>query len=63
MEDAALRACRTALDIQERMYRLQDEFQASSGVKPLLRIGIQTGPPCRKTAKARPCPIARSATR
>ncbi len=44
MEDAALRACRTALDIQERMYRLQDEFQASYGVKPLLRIGIHTGP-------------------
>ena len=44
MEDAALRACRTALDIQERMYRLQDEFQASFGVKPQLRIGIHTGP-------------------
>lgn len=44
MEDAALRACRTALDIQDRMYRLQDELQASYGVKPLLRIGIHTGP-------------------
>ena len=43
MEDAALRACRTAIDIQERMYRLQDEFQASYGVKPQLRIGIHTG--------------------
>lgn len=44
MEDAALRACRSALDIQDRMYRLQDELQASYGVKPLLRIGIHTGP-------------------
>ena len=44
MEDAALRACRTALDIQERMFGLQDEFQATYGVKPQLRIGIHTGP-------------------
>jgi class 3 adenylate cyclase len=44
MEDAALRACRTALDIQDRMQRLQDELDASYGVKPQLRIGIHTGP-------------------
>lgn len=44
MEDAALRACRTALDIQDRMRRLQDELHASYGVRPQLRIGIHTGP-------------------
>lgn len=44
MEDAALRACRTALDIQERMARLQGELESSYGVKPKLRIGIHTGP-------------------
>jgi class 3 adenylate cyclase/tetratricopeptide (TPR) repeat protein len=44
MEDAALRACRAALDIQKRMRRLQDELQASYGVRPQIRIGIHTGP-------------------
>ena len=44
MEDAALRACRTALDIQDRIARLQGELQDSYGVRPLLRIGIHTGP-------------------
>lgn len=44
MEDAALRACRTALDIQDRMARLQGEVQSNYGVSPKLRIGIHTGP-------------------
>jgi class 3 adenylate cyclase len=44
MEDAALRACRTALDIQDRMKRLAGELKASYGVAPQLRIGIHTGP-------------------
>ena len=44
MEDAALRACRTALDIQDRMRRLQSELQATYDVRPQLRIGIHTGP-------------------
>ena len=44
MEDAALRACRTALDIQERVGRLHGELEASYGVRPQLRIGIHTGP-------------------
>jgi class 3 adenylate cyclase/tetratricopeptide (TPR) repeat protein len=44
MEDAALRACRTALDIQDRVGRLQDELAASYGVRPQLRVGIHTGP-------------------
>ncbi len=44
MEDAALRACRTALDIQDRVSGLQGELEASYGVRPQLRIGIHTGP-------------------
>ena len=44
MEDAALRACRTAIDIQDRMNRLAGELKASYGVAPQLRIGIHTGP-------------------
>jgi class 3 adenylate cyclase len=44
MEDAALMACRTALDIQDRMRRLEGELEASFGIKPQLRIGIHTGP-------------------
>ena len=44
MEDAALRACRTALDIQDRIKGLQAELEASYGVRPMLRIGIHTGP-------------------
>jgi class 3 adenylate cyclase/tetratricopeptide (TPR) repeat protein len=44
MEDAALRACRTALDIQDRIQGLQAELEAAYGVRPMLRIGIHTGP-------------------
>ena len=44
MEDAALRACRTALDIQHRIKGLQAELEAAYGVRPMLRIGIHTGP-------------------
>jgi class 3 adenylate cyclase/tetratricopeptide (TPR) repeat protein len=44
MEDAALRACRTALDIQDRIRGLQGELEAAYGVRPMLRIGIHTGP-------------------
>jgi class 3 adenylate cyclase len=44
MEDAALRACRTALDIQSRLSRLEDEIEKVYGVRPQLRIGIHTGP-------------------
>ena len=44
MEDAALRACRTAHDIQDRIKGLQAELEASYGVRPMLRIGIHTGP-------------------
>ncbi|MGV1014308.1 MAG: adenylate/guanylate cyclase domain-containing protein, partial [Methyloceanibacter sp.] len=44
MEDAALRACRTALAIQDRMSRLADELKSDYGVTPQLRIGIHTGP-------------------
>jgi class 3 adenylate cyclase/tetratricopeptide (TPR) repeat protein len=44
MEDAALRACRTGLDIQDRVGRLQGELEETYGFKPQLRIGIHTGP-------------------
>ena len=42
MEDAALRACRTALDIQDRA--ALHSAVATYGVRPQLRIGIHTGP-------------------
>ncbi|HZP09694.1 ATP-binding protein [Methyloceanibacter sp.] len=44
MEDAALRACRTALDIQDRVARLHGELESAYGVSPKLRIGIHSGP-------------------
>jgi class 3 adenylate cyclase/tetratricopeptide (TPR) repeat protein len=44
MEDAALRACRTALDIQHKMDGLESEIGQRYGVRPQLRIGIHTGP-------------------
>jgi class 3 adenylate cyclase/tetratricopeptide (TPR) repeat protein len=43
LEDACLRACRTAADIQLRMGRLEPEFMQTYGVRPQLRIGIHTG--------------------
>ena len=43
LEDACLRACRTAIEIQQRMRRLESEFNKTYGVTPKLRIGIHTG--------------------
>ena len=43
LEDACLRACRTATDIQQRMLRLEPDFAQNYGVRPQLRIGIHTG--------------------
>jgi class 3 adenylate cyclase/tetratricopeptide (TPR) repeat protein len=42
-EDGPLRACRAALSIQERLAREADSWAAARGVKPQLRIGINTG--------------------
>ena len=44
LEDACLRACRTAADIQLRMDQLAPELVRICGVRPQLRIGIHTGP-------------------
>ena len=43
LEDAPVRACRAALNIQQRMQQLEDELEAAHGVRPRLRIGIHTG--------------------
>ena|SRR6266566_3467076 len=43
LEDACLRACRTAIEIQQRIARLGPEFSKTYGVTPQLRIGIHTG--------------------
>ncbi len=44
VEDAPLRACRAALSLQSRMADLADELEARHGVRPQLRVGLNTGP-------------------
>lgn len=44
LEDATLRACKAALQIQERVAAAGTELEAEFGVHPRLRIGINTGP-------------------
>ena len=44
LEDAPVRACRAALDIQNKMRSLGDELDAELDIRPLARIGIHTGP-------------------
>ncbi|MDP6817844.1 MAG: adenylate/guanylate cyclase domain-containing protein, partial [Alphaproteobacteria bacterium] len=44
VEDAPLRACRAALAIQRRMAELEPVLAADFGVRPKLRIGINSGP-------------------
>lgn len=44
LEDAPLRACRAALEIQQRMDALGAEIEAARGMRPRARIGIHTGP-------------------
>src|SRR5215471_2013903 len=44
LEDAPLRACRAALDIHDRLARAASEIAATHGIRPQLRIGINTGP-------------------
>jgi class 3 adenylate cyclase len=42
LEDAPLRACRTALAIHERLKAAGGDLEANHGVRPQLRIGINT---------------------
>ena len=43
LEDAPLRACRAALAIQERLAVAAPAIEAKHGVRPQMRIGINTG--------------------
>jgi class 3 adenylate cyclase len=42
-EDAPLRACRAALNIFDRLKAAAPELEAKHGVRPQLRIGLNTG--------------------
>lgn len=44
LEDAPLRACRAALTIHDRLASASSEIAATHGIRPQLRIGINTGP-------------------
>jgi class 3 adenylate cyclase len=44
LEDGPLRACRAALEIQERLGAASDGIETELGVRPELRIGLTTGP-------------------
>jgi len=43
-EDAPLRACKAALAIHQRLDAAASEIEAQHGVRPQLRIGMNTGP-------------------
>jgi len=44
LEDAPMRACRAALDIQQRIAWAAADIERTHGVRPQMRIGINTGP-------------------
>jgi class 3 adenylate cyclase/tetratricopeptide (TPR) repeat protein len=44
LEDAPLRACRAALKIQKRLAAQTAELEIKYGIRPQMRIGINTGP-------------------
>jgi class 3 adenylate cyclase len=44
LEDAPLRACRAALSILQRLTTEADDLEARHGIRPQLRIGVNTGP-------------------
>ncbi len=43
LEDAALRACRTAMSIHAAVAAAGDEFEATFGVRPTMRVGVSSG--------------------
>jgi class 3 adenylate cyclase len=43
-EDAPLRACRAALSILQKLKTAKADLEAKHGVRPQLRIGLNTGP-------------------
>ena len=43
LEDAPLRACRAALNILQQLKAAGPEFEAKHGLRPQLRIGLNTG--------------------
>jgi class 3 adenylate cyclase len=42
-EDAPLRACRSALSVLNRLDTASSEFEKKFGIRPQLRIGLNTG--------------------
>jgi class 3 adenylate cyclase len=44
LEDAPLRACRAALNIHDRLASAATDIVSTYGIRPQLRIGINTGP-------------------
>jgi class 3 adenylate cyclase len=42
-EDAPLRACRAALSILRRLKAADDDLEVKHGLRPQLRIGLNTG--------------------
>jgi class 3 adenylate cyclase len=44
LEDAPLRACRAALQIQERLAGQAAEIETRFGIRPQFRVGLNTGP-------------------
>ena len=43
LEDAPLRACRAAISILQRLKIAGSDFEAEHGVRPQVRIGLNTG--------------------
>ncbi len=44
LEDAPQRACRAALSLQKRMTAVGPDLESKYGTKPVLRVGLHTGP-------------------
>jgi len=44
LEDAPLRACRAAVTILERLKETGPDLEAKHGIRPEIRIGLNTGP-------------------